>query len=136
MFTRISSISAAILLVTACGSESDTEAENAINQGLDGSKIRCAVNGESQFSDSCQAERLSTENGVTLIIHHPDGGFRRFKILTDGRGIEAADGAELAKIEIVADEKILVSVGPDQYIMPARMETAVNNEVPASQAGN
>ncbi|HEY9090533.1 hypothetical protein [Parasphingorhabdus sp.] len=66
---------------------------------------------------------------MTLVVRHPDGGFRRFNILTDGHGLEAADGAEKARIEIVDDSEILVSVGSDKYIMPARMKSAaVDNE--------
>jgi len=79
-----------------------------------------------------------------MIVRHPDGGFRRFRVLTDGRGLEAADGAEKAKISIVENDKILVSVGPDKYIMPARMkvppkataETRPNAAASPSQSGN
>lgn len=131
MFTRISSIFTALLLLSACGvtdsGESADEDERA--KGIDGSTIQCAVNGSSEFSDGCQAERLVAEDGVTLVVRHPDGGFRRFNILTDGHGLEAADGAEKARIEIVDDSEILVSVGSDKYIMPARMKSAaVDNE--------
>lgn len=143
---RIFSIGAALLLVTACG-EPDNQVlaeaeENAAAQAADDGRIECAINGDSSFSNGCQTERLSGEAGVTLIVRHPDGGFRRFNILTDGRGLEAADGSEQAKIEIVENDKILVSVGSDKYIMPARMKasesanTADQGEQPVPQAGN
>ena len=116
--------------------------ENAAAQAADNGKIECAINGDSDFSQDCQTERLSGENGVTMIVRHPDGGFRRFKLLTDGRGLEAADGAEKATIEIIEDDQILVSVGSDKYILPARMkasdtaETANQADEQPVQAGN
>lgn len=146
MSTRIFSSFAVVLLVTACGKPDSgvlAEAEDsAAAQAADDGRIECAINGDSDFSSGCQTERLSGENGVTLIVRHPDGGFRRFNVLTDGRGLEAADGSEKARIEIVEDDKILVSVGSDKYLMSARMKTsdtaeAANQaEEPAPQAGN
>lgn len=146
MSMRIYSSFAVILLVTACGKPDNgrlAEAEDsAATQAADDGRIECAINGDSDFSSGCQTERLSGENGVTLIVRHPDGGFRRFNVLTDGRGLEAADGSEKARIEIVEDDKILVSVGSDKYLMSARMKTsdtadAANQaEEPAPQAGN
>ncbi len=142
MFMRTFSACAALLLVTACGMPDNgvlAEAEeSAASQAADDGRIECAINGDTNFSNGCRSERLSGENGVTLIVRHPDGGFRRFKVLTDGRGLEAADGSEKARIEIVEDDKILVSVGSDKYLMPARMKTAetVVADEPAPQAGN
>ncbi len=146
MFMRIFSTCATLLLVTACGMPDNgvlAEAEeSAASQAADDGRIECAINGDSNFSNGCRSERLSGENGVTLIVRHPDGGFRRFNVLTDGRGLEAADGSEQAKIEIVEDDKILVSVGSDKYLMSARMKTAETVEAdgladePALQAGN
>ncbi len=140
---RIFSACVIVLSVTACGKPDNgilAEAEeNASAQAARDGRIECAINGDSNFSADCQTERLSGENGVTLVIRHPDGGFRRFNVLTDGRGLEAADGAEKAKIEIVDNDKILVSVGSDKYIMPARMKTAEVADPagkPAPQAGN
>tara|TARA_R110000772_G_scaffold37859_5_gene89669 strand:+ start:1225 stop:1659 length:435 start_codon:yes stop_codon:yes gene_type:complete len=143
---RIFSACAAVLLVTGCGmpdNEVLAEAEeNAAAQAADNGKIECAINGDSDFSQDCQTERLSGENGVTMIVRHPDGGFRRFKLLTDGRGLVAADGAEKATIEIIEDDQILVSVGSDKYILPARMkasdtaETANQADEQPVQAGN
>jgi hypothetical protein len=146
MSTRIFSSFAVVLLVTACGKPDNdilAEAEDsAAAQAADDGRIECAINGDSDFSSGCQTERLSGENGVTLIVRHPDGGFRRFNVLTDGRGLEAADGSEKARIEIVEDDKILVSVGSDKYLMSARMKTSDTADAanqadgPAAQAGN
>ncbi len=134
MSTRISSLCALTLLLAACDNRPDNEvladAEARAEQGLaDDGKIECAVNGETDFRRGCETERLSGEAGVTLIIRHPDGGFRRFNVLTDGRGLEAADGFEQAQIEIVEDGKIRVSVGADQYLLPAQVKSDTPQEM-------
>ena len=129
MYTRTFSIFAiltAVMALGACGKpDNDVLAEaeeRAAAQKVDDGIIGCAINGDTDFNRGCETERLSGENGVTLIIRHPDGGFRRFNILTDGRGLEAADGSEKASVSIVEDGKILVSVGQDKYIMPAQVK--------------
>jgi len=137
---RISSVIALTLLLAACDNKPDNavlaEAEQrAGNQARDDGKIECAINGDSEFTRDCFTERLSGEGGVTMIIRHPDGGFRRFNVLTDGHGLEAADGFDKAKISIVEDGKILVSVGPDRYMLPAQTKSSATSKDPAS-AGN
>jgi|TARA_R100001244_G_scaffold96522_7_gene72333 hypothetical protein len=150
MSTRIFNIVVLALALTACENRPDNgilaEAEQrAASRAGDDGRIECAINGASGFSRDCYTERLSGENGVTMIIRHPDGGFRRFNVLTDGRGLEAADGFDKANISIAEDGRILVSVGPDQYLLPARIKaeeetatagsTSTTSEDPA-QAGN
>ncbi|MEO9469262.1 hypothetical protein [Parasphingorhabdus sp.] len=126
-----------MLAVSACGRpDNDVLAEaeeRAAAQKPDDGRIECAINGSVSFSRNCETERLEGEDGVTLIVRHPDGGFRRFRVLTDGRGLEAADGSEPANISILEDNKIQVSIGPDTYIMPARMKPAAE---PSVQTGD
>ncbi|WP_145955452.1 hypothetical protein [Sphingorhabdus sp. SMR4y] len=116
--------------------------QRAAAQAGDDGKISCAIDGASDFTRDCLVERLSGENGVTMIIRHPDGGFRRFNVLTDGHGLEAADGFDKARISIVEDGKIQVSVGPDKYLLPAQIKpdagaqgSSASQEDPAT-AGN
>ncbi|ASK87619.1 lipoprotein [Sphingorhabdus sp. SMR4y] len=147
MSMRIYSAVALILLLTACENRPDNavlaEAEQrAAAQAGDDGKISCAIDGASDFTRDCLVERLSGENGVTMIIRHPDGGFRRFNVLTDGHGLEAADGFDKARISIVEDGKIQVSVGPDKYLLPAQIKpdagaqgSSASQEDPAT-AGN
>ncbi len=151
MSMRISNIVGLTLLLTACENRpdnavlADAEQRAADQAGNDG-KIECAIDGASDFSRDCFTERLSGEGGVTMIIRHPDGGFRRFNVLTDGHGLEAADGFDKAQISIIEDGKILVSVGPDKYLLPAQIKSAAKSEaLPANapetsrdpaQAGN
>lgn len=138
MSMRISKIIALTVLLTACDNRPDNEvladaeqraAASASNDG----KIECAINDGSEFTRDCFTERLSGEGGVTMIIRHPDGGFRRFNVLTDGHGLEAADGFDKAKISIVEDGKIQVTVGPDRYLLPAQIK-AEAAPVAAAQA--
>ncbi len=136
MSMRIFSGLTALLLVTACSTEPDNEVlaeaeERAAANAPDDGRIECAVNGDTSFTRGCKTERLSGESGTTLIIRHPDGGFRWFNVLTDGRGLEAADGSEKAKIEIVEAGKTRISVGSDIYIMSARVKS---DNAPAATA--
>ena len=148
MSMQISRLVVLPLLLTACENRPDNAVladaeERAASQAGDDGKIECAINGAADFSRDCYTERLSGESGVTMIIRHPDGGFRRFNVLTDGRGLEAADGFDKATIAIVEDGKILVGVGSDQYLLPAQIKAdakaaataPATNEDPA-QAGN
>lgn len=138
MSMRISNIVALTILLTACENRpdnavlADAEQRAAAEAGEDG-KIECAIDGESDFSRDCSTERLTGEGGITMIIRHPDGGFRRFNVLTDGHGLEAADGFDKAKISIVEDGKILVTVGPDKYLLPAQIKAGAQ---PGATAGN
>ena len=40
------------------------------------------------------------ENGKMLVIRHPNAGFRRFNILTDGRGLSPADGFDFGRADV------------------------------------
>lgn len=82
--------------------------------------IACAPGGVADFSRNCSVERVRTDGTLFLTIRHPDGGFRRFEVLTDGRGVETADGAERAQVSLAGDD-IEVKVGEDRYRLPARI---------------
>jgi hypothetical protein len=112
-------------LAAGCSGKADTdvlaevESRAAADAQIDG-KVACAIGGASNFSQNCVTEQLSSAEGSMLIIRHADGGFRRFNIVP-GRGVETADGAEPAKVVVVNDGLIEVSVGNDRYRLPARM---------------
>lgn len=94
----------------------------AVAQG--GERISCAVAGAKEFSDTCAVDRVNTDGKLTLVVRHPDGAFRRFAVVTDGRGLVVADGAEQAKTAVDGD-KLAVSVGGDRYLFPAKVKSAV-----------
>ncbi len=111
MSTRISS--AALLLLAACS----PGASGAPPPDPD-SLIECALAGAAAFARDCAVERSREDGGLFLVVRHPDGGFRRFEVLTDGHGLAAADGAEPARIALHG-EGIEVAVGADRYRFPA-----------------
>jgi hypothetical protein len=117
----------ATLSLTACGgndAETLKEAEESADEAaaLDG-KVECALAGSATFERTCTTERIAGADGQILVIRHADGGFRRFKILTDGRGLAPADGFDETKIALIENGMIEVSSGDDKYRLPAQIKS-------------
>lgn len=85
--------------------------------------IACAVEGASELARACSVERAEEDGKLTLVVRHPDGAFRRFTVLTDGRGIAVADGADEADSTLKGDN-LEVTVGEDRYVFPATVKRA------------
>ena len=104
----------------------NNEFENALAQASsdaeDDGRIVCAPAGNAAFSRQCTLDRVQSTEGLILTVHKPDGGFRRLLVVKDGRGVIAADGAEAAKVTIVADHQIEVAIGGDRFRLPATMK--------------
>jgi hypothetical protein len=83
------------------------------------SLIACQPAGVSAYARECTAERSASADGTIVILRHPDGGFRRFLIASDGKGVAAADGAEPVEVRMSGDSEIEVIVGGDRYRLPA-----------------
>lgn len=122
---------ATIGLASCGGNEAEdlkeAESEAAEQAAIDG-KIECALAGAATFESTCTTERIAGADGQILIIRHADGGFRRFRILTDGRGLAPAEGFDETKIALIENGMIEVSSGDDKYRLPAQIkgsETAV-----------
>ena len=81
----------------------------------------CAIRTTADWSRSCPVER----SGDLVTLRHPDGGFRRYNVLKDGRGLVAADGAEQATVTVLGKDQIELSVGEDRYRLPATMAAVV-----------
>ena len=128
MSMRIFSLSP-LLLLAACGSNgganslAEAEQQAAASSAEDG-RISCAVSGASALSPVCSVEREAGEAGLILTLRHPDGGFRRLLVTKDGRGVVAADGAEVATVTPISDGLIEVSLGGDKYRLPATVKGA------------
>lgn len=110
----------------ACGgndAETLKEAEASADEAaaLDG-KVECALAGSTSFERTCTTERIAGADGQILVIRHADGGFRRFRILTDGRGLAPADGFDETKISLIENGMIEVSSGDDKYRLPAQIK--------------
>lgn len=129
MFMPISKFAlpfALALGLAACGGNSAEDLKNAEENAdeaaaLDG-KIECALAGSATFERICTTEQIAGSDGNMLVIRHPDGGFRRFDILTDGRGLAPADGYDETKISLLSDGMIEVSSGDDEYRLPAQIK--------------
>jgi hypothetical protein len=104
------------LLLAGCdgGGVSDNDASRQVGAGGDNA-VDCAIGAGATWTRGCRIE----QTGEMLTIRHADGGFRRFRIVTDGRGVVAADGAEGAVVTIDGDRRIAVRAGQDQYRLPA-----------------
>ncbi len=128
MSTRISKqiLAVAALLslpLAACGrgaSSAEVEAKQKAETAGD-SRIACAQ-GEAAFASICTVEQAQGEDGLVLTIRHPDGAFRRLLVTQDGRGVIAADGAEVAKVTITGTNGIEVALGGNRYRLPATVK--------------
>lgn len=109
---------AAVLLLAACSQETADSARASES----GENIACAVNGAAEYSDSCIVERSEQDGRKLLVVRHPDGAFRRFDVLADGRGLAVTDGAEEAQLALNGD-LLDVTVGRDRYRFPAKRES-------------
>ncbi|WP_017671301.1 hypothetical protein [Blastomonas sp. AAP53] len=109
------------LLAAGCSDPSSPAGPESVADG-DDAKVSCALAGETEFTEQCEVERVQSGAARELVLRHPDGGFRRFEIVTDGRGLVAADGAEEAVITPLSDGRIQLSVGPDRYRIPATVK--------------
>ena len=100
-----------LLLLAGCGrAPGDPEPEMRA--------IDCALAGAAPFTPTCRVEQA----GQVLVVHHPDGGFRRLQKVSDGRGVIAADGIEPAHVAWIPDGRLEVVVGQDRYRFPATMK--------------
>jgi len=123
MFMRTSDALVLLLLsgaAAACSGETASDAE--LPSGSEDSRIACALGNETKFTEQCDAERVQNGDRRELVMRHPDGGFRRFEIVSDGRGLVAADGAEEAVVTPLADGRIQLTVGEDRYRIPATIK--------------
>jgi hypothetical protein len=114
------------LSLASCGGEKKTleqvEKEADSEAAADG-KVECALAGRTDFTRSCTTERVTGPEGQMLVIRNPDGGFRRFKILGGGKGLEPADGFDDSfRIKLIGNDSIEVASGDDLYRLPAAIK--------------
>ncbi|SFG04184.1 hypothetical protein SAMN05518801_10667 [Novosphingobium sp. CF614] len=98
--------------LAACSSQSEPPPVAAGDE-----HIACAVAGSAQLAPVCSVERSERQGKLTLVVHHPDGAFRRFDVMTDGTGLAVADGAEEGMTRLVGG-KLEITVGADRYVFP------------------
>lgn len=119
-------VCALLLFAAACSPEAAEKAGESSEQparSASGNElIECAIGGAQEFLRECEVEKGTADDGSRiLIVRHPDGGFRRFTVLTDGRGLEPADGAEQAQAAL-ADGRLDIRVADDRYRFPATVK--------------
>jgi hypothetical protein len=61
--------------------------------------------------------------GGEIVIHHPDGGFRRFARMAESGALVPLDGAEPLVPEPGVADGSEFSVGPDRYRIPQALLT-------------
>ncbi|WP_232475984.1 hypothetical protein [Flavisphingomonas formosensis] len=112
-----------LLPLAAAASCHSGKQDAAASGGADSSgRISCALAGEAEFKPVCDIERSTDEGGIVLTVHHPDGGFRRLRVMKDGRGVVAADGALPARVTLSGDRQIEVAIAGDRYRLPATIK--------------
>lgn len=118
-------LSVPLALAACSGGDDLTQAEQeAAEQAAQAGKVECALAGSDSFERICTTEQIVSDEGKILVIRHPDGGFRRFDILTDGRGLAPADGFDETQITVLDDGFIEVRSGDDKYRLPAQIKGA------------
>lgn len=100
----------ALVLLAAC-SETGESGEPAPRPT--GETIACSLGEAVAFDEECIVER----SGQELVVHHPDGSFRRLTLDPAGAGLIAADGAD-DSIQRIMGNWLILQVGPDAYRFP------------------
>ncbi|MBA3056124.1 MAG: hypothetical protein FP826_14630 [Sphingomonadales bacterium] len=108
---RATSAGAVLLALAGCSSD------KAPDVAAGSEHIACALGQAAPFAPVCAVDRVEQGGRKALVVRHPDGGFRRFAVLTDGHGLAAADGAALAQV-VLAGGLLEVRVDDDRYRFP------------------
>ena len=118
---RTSSAGAILLLAACAPEESDARVEKD-------DLVECALNGSGTFVRDCVIEVMQADGPPTVVIRHPDGGFRRFDWVSTRGGPElhSADGVERAQVE-QRDNMLHIAVGADRYRVPVIKSQDVNS---------
>lgn len=110
---RMAALAPLALMLAGCAGEG---AEPALPE--DAEVIECALAGADGFAPECGVQLIGGADARELVVWHPDGGFRRFERLDDGRWLAPADGADGARVERADDDATVVSVAQDRYRFP------------------
>ena len=77
--------------------------------------MECAIGAGADFSAVCTLERVSGSDQI--ILHHPDGGFRRLRYDPASGMLAALDGAD-AVVPETGEGVLQFAVGADRYRLP------------------
>lgn len=93
-------------------------------------RILCAPAGRETLQDDCRLERIASQEGEDLVLHKPDGSFRRVKIVSDGRDLVAADGPVRAQVTPRPPDGIELRMGGDRFLLPAMLRAKAEPAAP------
>ncbi len=119
MFLRISSASLALLLLAGCEGEQAAPffaEEQPVS--APGETVDCAIGQVKDLGPNCTLERVSTGE---IVIHHPDGGFRRIVRDTATGALAPRDGVDPLVPGAADDGTLAFAIGPDRYAIPQAM---------------
>lgn len=125
-------IALCLLVLAAAGCERhqpDPAAKAAGSPAAREERIACKLAGAAAFAPDCSVDRARRGGIETLVVRHPDGGFRRFDVLEGGRGIAIADGATQA-VTSYADGFAELAVDGDSYRFPIKVKAAPSDAPP------
>lgn len=108
MSLRISSPLALVLLAACGGAESPPPT---------GETVDCAIGAGSDLGSDCTLERVAGTREI--VIHHPDGGFRRFVTDAASGSVAPMDGAEPMVPQPGEAGAVQFAVGEDRYSISA-----------------
>lgn len=106
MSLQTSSALAGVALLAACSAASPAPA---------GESVECAIGEGADFVAGCTLERVA--EGREIVIHHPDGGFRRLRFDAATGTLAPVDGAEPLVLE-QGPGVLQFAIGPDRYRIP------------------
>lgn len=115
MCLRISSALGLLALLVACGSESPLPP---------GDTVDCAIGAGAALSAVCTLEKVSGTRQI--VLHHPDGGFRRLTRDPASGTLATFDGAEPLRPEDGAEGTVQFTIGADRYRIPLALLTGVS----------
>lgn len=113
MSMRISSAAAALALLAGCSAGDDAGPQPP----PPGQEVDCALGAGAALSPVCSLELAGTD----VILHHPDGGFRRFARDGATGALVPRDGAEVLVPEQSDQDTLAFAVGADRYRIARRL---------------
>ena len=113
MFLRISSPIGLLVLLVACG--------GAESPPPPGDTVDCAIGAGAGLSPVCTLETVPGREEI--VIHHPDGGFRRITRDRSTGMLASLDGAEPLVMQQSDSDALKFAVGADIYRLPLSLLT-------------